>query len=100
MERQWVFPRLLAARADDFSVDKVNFNTHKGKAGTGRRALAQVLHPEALIYTLEVSFFGYKPSVVGAEGGDESKHVPYTQERYREVGDAVGRAMADYLAPD
>jgi hypothetical protein len=31
MERQWVFPRLLSAHAEDFSLDKVDFNTHKGK---------------------------------------------------------------------
>jgi hypothetical protein len=69
------------------------------------------MHPEALIYTLEVSFFGYKippkpsDSDVAGELGQSHQdaaapmtHVPYTQERYREVGVAVGRAMADYFA--
>ena len=30
------------------------FNTHKNKAGTGRRTLSLVLEPRAQIYTLEV----------------------------------------------
>eukprot|EP00035_Acanthoeca_spectabilis_P009729 m.171664 g.171664 ORF g.171664 m.171664 type:complete len:455 (+) comp14818_c0_seq5:328-1692(+) len=104
MERQWVFPRILAAHADDFSINQTDFNSHKAKAGTGRRALMDVMHPDAQIYTLEVSFFAY-PAVVEAEGGrngtvdppNPPPYVPYTQRRYREVGETVGRAMSDYF---
>jgi hypothetical protein len=100
MERQWVFPKLLAAHADDFSVEQTDFNSHKAKAGTGRRALAEVMHPDAQIYTLEVSFFAYPIATEGeSTGTDPPTFVPYTPTRYREVGATVARAMSDYFAP-
>jgi len=99
MALQWVFPRLLAAHADDFSIEATDFNSHKAKAGTGRRALMDVMHPTAQIYTLEASFFAYPAKVPGARDDAPPAYVPYTQTRYRELGCTVGRAMADYFAP-
>eukprot|EP00041_Stephanoeca_diplocostata_P016832 m.333446 g.333446 ORF g.333446 m.333446 type:complete len:298 (-) comp20504_c0_seq23:749-1642(-) len=92
MVSQWVFPHLMAAHADDFSLDNTDFNSHKAKAGTGRRALMQVMHSTAQIYTLEVSFYGYP------HPGDPTITVPYSEERYRQLGAAVGRALADYYS--
>ena len=36
-ERQSVFPKLLCANAEDFSLNNTNFNRDAVKAGTGRR---------------------------------------------------------------
>ena len=36
-ERQSVFPKLLCANAEDFSLANTNFNRDAVKAGTGRR---------------------------------------------------------------
>lgn len=67
-----------------------DFNAHKAKAGTGRRCLAQVLDPRAQIYTLEVSFYGYK----SRNGVGEL--VPYTESSFIEIGWHLGKALSDY----
>jgi hypothetical protein len=36
-ERQAIFPKLLCANADDFSMSNTSFNRDAVKAGTGRR---------------------------------------------------------------
>ena len=38
-ERQAVFPKLLCANADDFSLGNTAFNRDSVKAGTGRRSV-------------------------------------------------------------
>ena len=93
MAAQWVFPRLLAAHSDDFSLANTDFNAHKAKAATGRRSLASVLAPHAQIYTLEVSFWCY----ITKNGGAEGRILPYSEDRYAQIGTALGSAFADYF---
>lgn len=49
-----------------------------GKEGTGRRALGQLLSPDVLCFTLEVSFYASHRDGVGL--------VPYTRSGYVELG--------------
>ena len=49
-----------------------------GKEGTGRRALGQLLSPDVLCFTLEVSFYASVREGVGL--------VPYTRRGYVELG--------------
>lgn len=91
MNAQWKFPNILRAYAADFSNDKTDFNSDKAKAGTGRRSLAQVLDSTAQIYTLEVSFYGYRPQ----ERADTI--IPYTISRYKRLGVAVARSFLEYF---
>ncbi|KXJ27532.1 Cytosolic carboxypeptidase 6 [Exaiptasia diaphana] len=86
-ERQAVFPKLLCANADDFSMSNTSFNRDAMKAGTGRRFLGSSLDPATHCYTLEVSFFSYH-----ANGGMS----PYTEEGYFKLGRNVARTFLDY----
>lgn len=86
-ERQAVFPRLLCANADDFSMTKTSFNRDAMKAGTGRRFLGSSLDPATHCYTLEVSFFSYHTN------GTMS---PYTEDGYFKLGRNVARTFLDY----
>eukprot|EP00040_Diaphanoeca_grandis_P017456 m.91087 g.91087 ORF g.91087 m.91087 type:complete len:449 (+) comp26444_c0_seq2:444-1790(+) len=91
MKAQWVFPKLLAAHADDFSEKTTDFNSDKAKAGTGRRAVIHTLSQQAQIFTLEVSFYAYKTR--------QNTVVPYSQQRYRDLGVAIARSFCDYYRP-
>lgn len=86
-ERQAVFPKLLCANADDFSMSNTSFNRDAMKAGTGRRYLGSSLDPATHCYTLEVSFFSYH-----ANGGMS----PYSEEGYFKLGRNVARTFLDY----
>ena len=87
-ERQSVYPKLLCANAEDFSMTNTSFNKDSVKAGTGRRFLGSCLHPKAHCYTLEVSFFSYNTITQGT--------VPYTEEGYFKLGRNVARTFLDY----
>ena len=89
-EAQWIFPRLMAMHAEDFSIENTDFNSHKAKAGTGRRTLSLVLEPKAQIYTLEVSFFCFL-----TENG-AGVIVPYDEASYAKIGNTLGKAFSDY----
>ncbi|VDM38552.1 unnamed protein product [Toxocara canis] len=60
-ERQLIIPYLLSELTDDFSLSYTSFNTDAEKAGTGRRTMGDLLDPNCFCYTLEVSFFSYRP---------------------------------------
>ena len=92
-ERQMVFPRLLGAIADDFSMSNTSFNRDAMKAGTGRRYLRSALNPQAHCYTLEVSFASYLTAY-----GQVS--TPYTEEAYHRLGRNVARTFMDYYRLD
>lgn len=88
-ERQAVYPRLLCANAEDFSLSNTSFNKDAVKAGTGRRFLGSCLDPKTHCYTLEVSFFSYNTAV--SQGMS-----PYTEEGYFKLGRNVARTFLDY----
>ncbi|KAL3868699.1 hypothetical protein ACJMK2_041476 [Sinanodonta woodiana] len=88
-ERQSVFPKLLCANAEDFSMANTNFNKDAVKAGTGRRTLGCVLDDTSHSYTLEVSFFSYQTSSTG-------QAMPYTEEGYMKLGRNLARTFLDY----
>ncbi|CAC5420170.1 AGBL4 [Mytilus coruscus] len=88
-ERQSVFPKLLCANAEDFSLNNTNFNRDAVKAGTGRRTLGGCLDDNSHCYTLEVSFFSYQTS-------SSSTAMPYTEEGYMKLGRNLARTFLDY----
>ena len=88
LEQQTVFPRLLAANAEDFSFDNTNFNKDAVKAGTSRRTLGGILHERCYCYTLEVSFYGYH--------GPNGQLVPYAEDIYMRLGRSLARTFLDY----
>ncbi|XP_025110591.1 cytosolic carboxypeptidase 6-like isoform X2 [Pomacea canaliculata] len=87
-EKQSVFPKLLCANAEDFSLSNTNFNRDAVKAGTGRRTLGGCLD-ESHCYTLEVSFYSYQTSTLG-------QATPYTEEGYMKLGRNLARTFLDY----
>ncbi|XP_071799299.1 cytosolic carboxypeptidase 6-like [Asterias amurensis] len=88
-EKQAVFPRLMCANAEDFSMMNTSFNRDAVKAGTGRRFLGGILDENSLCYTLEVSFFCYTMT-----GG--STLVPYDEEGYMRLGRNLAKTFMDY----
>lgn len=88
-DRQSVFPKLLCANAEDFSMNNTNYNKDAVKAGTGRRTLGGCLDENSHCYTLEVSFFSYNTSSTGAS-------MPYTEEGYMKLGRNLARTFLDY----
>ncbi|KAK2574061.1 Cytosolic carboxypeptidase 6 [Acropora cervicornis] len=88
-ERQAVYPRLLCANAEDFSMTNTSFNKDAVKAGTGRRFLGSCLNAKTHCYTLEVSFFSYNTAI--SQGTS-----PYTEEGYFKLGRNVARTFLDY----
>ena len=92
-ERQMIFPRLLYANAEDFSMTNTSFNRDALKAGTGRRYLGNALDPRAQCYTLEVSFASYSPAI-------GQNQLPYTEEAYLKLGRNVARTFIDYYKLD
>ncbi|KAK7101062.1 cytosolic carboxypeptidase 6-like [Littorina saxatilis] len=87
-ERHSIFPKLLGANAEDFSLANTNFNRDAVKAGTGRRTLGGCLD-ESHCYTLEVSFYSYTANTTG-------QSVPYTEEAYMKLGRNLARTFLDY----
>ncbi|KAG8469480.1 hypothetical protein KFE25_005935 [Diacronema lutheri] len=85
-EREAAFPRALGSACRDFSFASSKFCADPAKAGTGRRALSDMLGG-ACCYTLEVSFFA------SADGG---KLAPYTQRDFCTLGARIGVALHDY----
>ncbi|CAN0031838.1 unnamed protein product [Laminaria digitata] len=72
------FPRMLEVNAPDFSFERSRFDSDPSKEGTGRRALGQLLSPDVLCFTLEVSFYASHRNGVGL--------VPYTRVGYVDLG--------------
>ncbi|XP_076462552.1 cytosolic carboxypeptidase 6-like [Babylonia areolata] len=87
-EKQSIFPKLLGANAEDFSLANTNFNRDAIKAGTGRRTLGGCLD-ESHCYTLEVSFYSYTANSTG-------QSTPYTEEAYMKLGRNLARTFLDY----
>ncbi len=83
------FPRALSAHASDFSCSTLKFDTDPAaKAGTGRRALSELL-PGVHCYTMEVSMF------CAGQGGVSSD--PYDAAAYRELGQDIGLALHEHF---
>eukprot|EP00742_Colponemidia_sp_Colp-10_P008767 GILJ01009514.1.p1 GENE.GILJ01009514.1~~GILJ01009514.1.p1 ORF type:complete len:427 (+),score=70.92 GILJ01009514.1:65-1345(+) len=86
LEKALVFPRLLEMNFPDFSFANSRFDSDASKAGTGRRALLDML-TSTHCYTLEVSFFGAKSPI---------KPQPYNTQHYIDLGRALGATFLDY----
>lgn len=71
-ERQLYIPYILASLSEDYSLQHTQFNTDVEKAGTNRRTMGELLDSNCLCYTLEVSFFSYRP-----KDDPEAKAIPY-----------------------
>lgn len=59
-ERHLVFPKLLAANADDFAGDNMMFNADERKYGSARRYCCEQLSETVNAYTIEVSLSGFQ----------------------------------------
>lgn len=82
------FPRTLSTHARDFSMAGCKFDTDPNKAGTGRRALSELL-PGVHCYTLEVSMF------CAAQGN--ARGEPYLPATYTEMGHNLGLALHEHF---
>lgn len=87
-EEQLAYPRLLDLKAKEFSFSDTRVCRDVSKIGTGRRALGETLQVAKHCYTLEVSFYCFTQ--------DLSKHVPFTQENYVNMGKSVAMTFLDY----
>ena len=87
-ERQLRFPKLLSARARDFSWSRTVFDRDAVKAGTSRRCFGSCLNQNTLCYTMEVSLFSYTTR--------SQQHRPYTEQGYCKLGRNVALALFDY----
>jgi hypothetical protein len=87
-DHQLVYPRLLDAVAKEFSFSDTRVCRDMNKIGTGRRALGEMLQVAKHCYTLEVSFYCFTQ--------DLSKHVPFTQENYVNMGKNVAMTFIEY----
>lgn len=72
-ERHTVFPKLLAANADDCFPTNMMFNADINKRGTARRFFCTALSDKVNSYSLEVSISGYQ--LPGA-----NIFIPYNEE--------------------
>ncbi|KAJ3278001.1 Cytosolic carboxypeptidase 6 [Borealophlyctis nickersoniae] len=87
---QTAFPVLLDRNGVvGFSLENTSYNRDAVKAGTGRRTLGEFLDKESKCYTLEVSFFCYQDR-------DTGRNVPYTVDKYKELGRNLVAALTDY----
>lgn len=92
-QRQSVFPRLMCARAPDFSIANTAFNRDAIKAGTGRRFLGGILDECSHCYTLEVSFYNFF-------NGTSPVPVLYTEDLYMRIGRNLCKTFVDYYKLD
>ncbi|KAJ3033875.1 Cytosolic carboxypeptidase 6 [Rhizophlyctis rosea] len=90
---QYSLPSLLAQKVEGFSIERTSFDRDEGKRGTGRRTVGEHLTPSSKCYTLEVSFFCYQDPVTG-------ENVPYTVEKYMELGKNLVSALVDFYGFD
>lgn len=72
-ERHIVFPKLLAATADDYSQANAMFNSDINKTGTARKYLCSLLGDNVNCYSFHISFYGYNIK-------DTELTIPYTEE--------------------
>ena len=87
MDEVAAFPRALASHAKDFSSAGCKFDRDETKAGTGRRALSELL-PGVHCYTLEISMFCAAQGNVRGEA--------YSPSAYTEMGQAIGLALHEH----
>ena len=87
MDKVSAFPKTLGTYAKDFSHAACKFDTDPSKAGTGRRALSELL-PGVHCYTLEVSMFCAAQGAVRGEA--------YVPSSYTEMGQAIGLALHEH----
>jgi len=81
------FPKALANHSPTFAFSGTKYCADPSKAGTGRRALAELL-PQVHCYTLEVSFFCSMQGNVRGEA--------YTPTSYTDMGQSTGLALHEY----
>ena len=93
MDKVSAFPKALGSLQKDFAQASCKFDTDPSKAGTGRRALSELL-PGVHCYTLEVSMFC--ASAAAATGGGNTRGEPYLPASYTEMGNAIGLALHDH----
>ncbi|GMR36649.1 hypothetical protein PMAYCL1PPCAC_06844, partial [Pristionchus mayeri] len=89
-DRKLWLPYALSSVADDFSLAYTQFNKDADKEGTGRRAMGSVLSCEC--FTLEVSFFSYRPS-----DSLTAKPIPYLSCKYESLGEHLCLAVKSYV---
>ncbi|KAI1721033.1 zinc carboxypeptidase domain-containing protein [Ditylenchus destructor] len=91
LDRQLYIPHLLAQSTEDYSLQYTQFNTDVEKAGTNRRAMGEILDNNCLCYTLEVSFFSYRP-----KDDPDAKSTPYLEDTYKLLGENLAIAILGY----
>ena len=82
---------MLSDLTEDYSLHYTQFNTDVEKAGTNRRAMGALLDDSCLCYTLETSFFSYKP-----KGNLDTKSIPYFDYSYELLGVNLATAILQY----
>ena len=87
MDEVAAFPKVLGSHHKDFA-NGCKFDTDPNKAGTGRRALSEML-PGVHCYTLEVSMF------TAAQGNVRTE--AYLPSSYTDMGHAMGLALHEHL---
>uniref|UniRef100_A0A1I7XYQ8 Peptidase_M14 domain-containing protein n=1 Tax=Steinernema glaseri TaxID=37863 RepID=A0A1I7XYQ8_9BILA len=90
-ERQLIIPYLLSELTDDYSLEYTQFNTDSEKAGTNRRTMGTLLDPNCLCYTLEASFFSYRP-----KSNPSSKPIPYYDYKYEQLGENLALGLLQF----
>ncbi|KAK0395856.1 hypothetical protein QR680_001466 [Steinernema hermaphroditum] len=90
-ERQLIIPHLLSELTDDYSLEYTQFNTDSEKAGTNRRTMGNLLDPNCLCYTLEASFFSYRPN-----NNTSSKPLPYYDYKYEQLGENLALGLLQF----
>ncbi|CAD5216263.1 unnamed protein product [Bursaphelenchus xylophilus] len=90
-DQQLLLPYALSELTDDYSLRYTQFNTDVEKAGTNRRTMGELLDDNCLCYTMEVSFFSYKP-----KDNQEEQAVPYLKSGYELLGRNLGIALLRY----
>eukprot|EP00966_Prymnesium_polylepis_P134924 3118171-Prymnesium_polylepis.1 len=83
------FPRALANHSPTFAFSGTKYCADPAKAGTGRRALAEML-PSVHCYTLEVSFFCSANGNIRGEA--------YTPASYTDMGQSMALALHEYYS--
>ncbi|XP_065084431.1 cytosolic carboxypeptidase 6-like isoform X2 [Ochlerotatus camptorhynchus] len=88
-ERHLVFPKLFAAKCEDFCQEHMMFNADDRKSGTARRFFVEALSDNVNTYTLEVSMCGYYLN-------DSNLLTQYTEDGYMRIGRNLARSFLEY----
>eukprot|EP00055_Hartaetosiga_balthica_P015211 m.88323 g.88323 ORF g.88323 m.88323 type:complete len:853 (+) comp8805_c1_seq1:2084-4642(+) len=92
MEEQWQLPFVLSETSTMFSLARSKFNSDTAKSGTGRRTIGSILGVQGHSYTLETSFYGFT-------GMNEEAVIPFTENKYKQLGQEVVDAMIQCYLP-